>query len=470
MKNRNIFLNKHLKNVCVQGLGYVGSATMAAVSSARDKFGKPIYNVIGLDLKNEEGEKKIFSFNKGNFPFVSADNKMKTFIKKAFLEKRLFATSDVDYFAIADVVLVNVALDISYKRKKSYVDFSRFDDAIRTIASKINSKCLVIVETTVLPGTCEKRVLPIMKDVFIKRKLDDKKIMVAHSYERVMPGPNYIDSIINNYRVYSANNSKSERKCKQFFKSFINTSKYPLTKLSSMTSSETAKIVENSYRAVNIAFIEEWARFAETIGVNSFEIIEAIRKRPTHNNIRQPGFGVGGYCLTKDPYFGILSAKQLFKIKNLKFPFSEMGVHINSKMPQENIKLLKNKIKSFEGKKILLLGASYRPEVDDLRNSPSETFIRKVLKLGAVVDIHDPYVKKWEKFKIKIFNKMPKANKYDAIVLAVAHKFYFNFNFARWVGKNKIIFMDANNILSDKIYNQLIKNGNKVLVTGRGDI
>jgi nucleotide sugar dehydrogenase len=231
-----------------------------------------------------------------------------------------------------------------------------------------------------------------------------------------------------------------------------------------------AKIMENSYRAVNIAFIEEWARFSEKIGTNSFEIINAIRKRPTHSNIRQPGFGVGGYCLTKDPYFASLSARQIFNIKSLDFPFSELGVRTNDKMPIENIKMLKKVIKTFKNKNILLLGATYRSEVDDVRSSPSEIFVSKILKLGAKVDIHDPYVKKWDIFKINILNTMPVINKYDAVVLAVSHKFYKNFKFIEWIGKKGVIFMDANNILPEKVYYKIINNGNKVIVTGRGDL
>ena len=116
-----------------------------------------------------------------------------------------------------------------------------------------------------------------------------------------MPGKNYFDSIVNYWRVYAGIDDESAKKCEKFLKKIINTKDYPLTRLSDTTSSETAKVLENSYRAANIAFIEEWGRFAEDIGIDIFEIIESIRMRPTHSNIRQPGFGVGGYCLTKDP-------------------------------------------------------------------------------------------------------------------------------------------------------------------------
>ena len=380
------------------------------------------------------------------------------------------ATYNPNYIKKADIIVINVPLDVSWKNKLPYVKFDNFEKAIFDIGNNMKADALIILETTVPPGTSEKKILPILKNCFNKRQISLKKINLSHSYERVMPGPNYLDSIINYWRVYSGNSSKSAKLCESFLNTIINTNKYPLTKLSSLASSELAKIMENSYRAVNIAFIEEWARFSEKIGANTFEIINAIRKRPTHNNIRQPGFGVGGYCLTKDPFFASLSARQLFGFKNLSFPFSELGVRTNDKMPLENVKILKKALRTFHNKSILLLGATYRSEVDDLRNSPSEVFVSKVLKLGSKVDVHDPYVKKWDLFNIKIFNTMPTVNKYDAVVLAVSHNFYVSFNFIKWIGKQGIVFMDANNMLPEKVYDKIKKNGNKVIVTGRGDL
>ena len=234
-----------------------------------------------------------------------------------------------------------------------------------------------------------------------------------------------------------------------------------------MTASETAKVMENSYRATNIAFIEEWARFSEKVGINSIDIINAIRKRPTHNNIRYPGFGVGGYCLPKDPYFGRVSAKQLFKTKTLLFPFTEMAQETNKKMPLENIKLLSKHISTFNKKKILILGAAYKSEVDDLRNSPSEIFINTLKKKKAKLFVHDPYVKKWK--NIKVIAKLPAPENFDIIVIAVNHIFYKKLNILKWLGNNKKIILDSNNIINDKIRNLLIKKGNIVIAAGRGD-
>ena len=457
---------KKLQKIVVQGLGYVGAATMAAISLAMNEGNKPKYKIIGLDLNSKLGRNRINLLNKGFFPFKSSDKKMLKAIKKASKEERLFATYDTICLKDAYAVIVNIPLDINFKNNEPYVNFTTFKKAIETIAKNISQTCLVLVETTVPPGTCEKVIMPILEKIFIRRNLDKNKIRLAHSYERVMPGPQYIDSIINNWRVYSANNKKAENFCKRFLQSFLNTSDFPLTKLSSMTSSETAKIMENSYRSTNIAFIEEWARFSEKIGINCYEVIEAIRKRPTHNNIRVPGFGVGGYCLTKDPYFGKVSAVQLFKNKNLKFPFSEKGLKTNRAMRLENLKLLKVHINSLK-KKILVLGAAYRSEVDDLRNTPSEVFIDELIKNKANVFVHDPYVKVWKNYNI--LNKFPISNRFEIIILAVAHNFYRKLNFLKWLNKNNKIVLDANNIIKEKIRKELISRGNTIITTGRGD-
>ena len=127
------------------------------------------------------------------------------------------------------------------------------------------------------------------------------RYVLGHSYERVMPGPNYINSIKNFYRVYSALKESDSKIIEDFLKTIISVEKYPLTKLATTEATEMAKVLENSYRAMNISFMVEWSRFAEDAGVNLYEVVNAIKMRPTHNNMMFPGIGVGGYCLTKDP-------------------------------------------------------------------------------------------------------------------------------------------------------------------------
>ena len=174
-------------------------------------------------------------------------------------------------------------------------------------------------------------------DSFKKRGLNPDDIMLAHSYERVAPGPDYLNSVVNYWRVYAGINDRASNACQAFLEKIVDTQQFPLRRLSSTTASETAKIMENTYRAANIALIDEWGIFAENVGIDIFEIIEAIRDRPTHSNMRQPGFGVGGYCLTKDPYFGQIANDVFFKSEKIKFPFANMAMQINQKMPIRNL-------------------------------------------------------------------------------------------------------------------------------------
>ena len=154
-----------------------------------------------------------------------------------------------------------------------------------------------------------------------------------------------------------------------FYKTIINTIKFPMKELKS-TTAETAKIIENSYRAANVAFINEWGLFAESVGIDLFEVIEAIKLRPTHSNIRRPGLGVGGYCLTKDHLMGLVSCNQIFKIRPLNFDFKK-SVEINNCMPKNTLDLVEKKLQNTKDKSVLILGLTYKENVEDTRYSPS---------------------------------------------------------------------------------------------------
>src|SRR5262249_33681306 len=223
--------------------------------------------------------------------------------------------------------------------------------------------------------------------------------------------------------------------CARFLSAFINVADYPLTRLHSTTASETAKLMENSFRAVSIAFVEEWARFAETVGVDLFEVVEAIRKRPTHNNIRQPGFGVGGYCLTKDPLLPGVAAREIFGRPDLLFPFSEQAVQTNQKMPLVSLKALEGLLGDLAAKRILILGVAYRQDVADTRYSPAETFALAARKRGADILAHDPLVDYWPEMAMRVERgPLPAASSIDAAVFCVPHKAYRKLDLATWLG------------------------------------
>lgn len=457
------------KVVCVQGLGFVGSAMSVAIASAINDKGEPIYDVIGVDLPDELGIKKVNAINNGVFPFENSDKKLDEKLKEASRYGNLIATTNVEAYSRADIVVIDINLDVKYLEDDTpYLDLSIFKEAIRTIGSRIKKEALILVETTVPPGTCQYVVKPTIEEEFKKRGIKATP-HIAHSYERVMPGENYLDSIINYWRVYSGIDDESANMCRIFLESVIKTDVYPLTRLKNTTSTETAKVLENSYRATTIAFMEEWGRFAEAVGIDMYEIVDAIRLRPTHSNMRQPGFGVGGYCLTKDPYFAMLSSKELFHQENLDFPFSTMAVRYNNQMPIVSVNYIDKILCNLKDKHILLMGVSYRQDVGDTRYSPSETFAKEVINRGGILTYEDPLVTDWREMGVKVSKEIPSFDSFDAVVFAVQHKMYSNIDFSTICSDRKILIFDANRVLTDKQINDINNNNCLVFASiGRG--
>ena len=315
------------------------------------------------------------------------------------------------------------------------------------------------METTIPPGTSEKVIYPQIKQILRKRKFK-KKVLYAYSYERVMPGAKYYDSIVNINRCYSGINNESAKACKNFLKSFINTKKYLLFKLERIKDCETSKILENSYRAVNIAFLDEWTTFANKIGVNLNRMIDGIKVRTTHNNIMRPGLGVGGYCLTKDPLFAKISSDYLFKI-HTDFPLTLKSVKINKKMPLNSLQFLK---KNMPRKKlnILILGASYKQDIGDIRSSPSIDLYKYLKRDGNSVAIYDPLILQSQKAKF-IVNNLPNLNNFDVVIFCVAHKTFNKLKLSKLPKKPH--YFDLNMVLNNtnKIFMKQKKFKLKVL-------
>jgi nucleotide sugar dehydrogenase len=294
-------------------------------------------------------------------------------------------------------------------------------------------------------------------------------LLVAHSYERVMPGEAYFDSIVNFWRNYAGHTPEAADACEAFLSRVVNVAEYPLTRLHSTTACETAKVLENSYRATTIALMEEWGRFAEAVGVDLFEVISTIRRRPTHSNMRQPGFGVGGYCLTKDPLLGAVAARQLFGIDDLDFPFSTLAVETNRQMPLVTLEMLDSLLDGgVTDKNILLLGVSYRQDVADTRFSPSEVFVRGALARGATVACHDPLVTDWPELGVAVANQLPPLDHVDAVVFAVPHREYVDLDVCGWLNGSRPVVLDANAVLSSRQHRALRESGCAVASIGRG--
>ena len=286
-----------------------------------------------------------------------------------------------------------------------------------------------------------------------------------------MPGPKYIDSIQNFYRVYSGIDKKSADATESFLHTIISTDKYPLTRLKNTNSTEMAKVLENSYRAMNIAFIVEWSRFAEESNVNLYEVVDAIRLRPTHSNLMYPGIGVKGYCLTKDSLLASWSKQNLLSTSG-PLEQSEKAVFINDQMPKFAFDFLKKSFNNLKGNKILLLGVSYRGDVGDTRSSPVELLYNLLIGDGCEVICYDPFVSFWEEKKQKIDQNIDKElnNSIDIIIITTGHSAFKKNKLINAIFDLDSLFIyDTIGFLSEiQIEKLRIKHTVKIL--GRGDI
>ncbi len=474
MKKIENFLkkNKNKEVVAVQGLGFVGSVMSMVCSNAL----RGDYAVIGIDRDTKFGNKIIDKLNSGIFPVKAEDPSIDKLLGSAKLKGNFIATHDSSAFKYANVIIVDVNLDVD--KKNSFngklvdynVDLKPFKKAIKTIGAFCKENALILIETTVPPGTCKNIVKPIIFQCLKDRDLSTKKIKIGHSYERVMPGPDYVDSIRNFYRVYSGINQMSEVAVKDFLKTIIKTNKYPLTRLSNTNATEMAKVLENSYRAMNIAFMVEWSRFAETANVDLYSVINAIKLRPTHNNMMFPGIGVGGYCLTKDSLLASWSKKEIFE-KGKPLLQSEHAVNINDQMPFFAYEYLKKNI-DVKNKRVTLLGVSYRGDVGDTRSSPVEKLHTYLMEDQCKISCHDPYVDYWNEKNIHVESDVNKIINIpaDIIIISAAHSMYKNDNFIKKIAKlEPILIYDTIGLLSEVNISNLSKY-HSIKVLGRGDL
>jgi len=455
---------KNKKNkVCIIGQGFVGLPMAIAVANSKNKNGSCNFNVLGIEKNNTRGKYLKKQINQGNLPINCADKKIYKMFNNTKNNNNYRVSTDISNIANSKIVVVSINFEINYKKKDP---FSLLKNFFKEIAKIISKNSLIIIETTLPPGTCDQIIYPTLVDVFSKRGLVKNDVMLSYSYERIMPGYHYYDSIINNNRVYSGINEKSKTACRNFLSKVINVKKFPLSLLNSNTECEFSKILENSYRATNIALIDEWTKYSRIAKVDIYNILDVIKKRDTHNNIMRPGLGVGGYCLTKDPYFALASVTKIFKKKN-NFPFIKLTMKTNQDMPLTSLDYIKEKIGLIKQKKILILGLSYREGVGDYRSSPSITLYKKLKKNAAVIHANDPLVdiESNQDLKKYVIKQKEKLNYYDVIILCTKHEEYKKFNL-KLVSK-KTVFIDLNNSIPNKTKKLFEKNNIKLFVLGK---
>ena len=461
------------KIIVVQGLGFVGAVMSLVCANAISEE----YAVIGVDLANEESYWKIKSINNGVFPLIADDPKIDEFFENTKLKGNFYATYDPAAYSYANVIIVDINLDVQKTSSKQCtlmdfdVDMNGFKAAMTVIGQNCRNDALILVETTVPPGTCDNLVKPVIKRELEKRNLSFDQISLGHSYERVMPGPEYIDSIRCFPRVYSGINDNSADIIESFLKTIIDTDECQLTRLNHTNASELAKVLENSYRATNIAFAVEWSRFAEEAGVDLYAIVDAIRVRKTHANLMYPGIGVGGYCLTKDPLLASWSRQHYFNSKE-DLNMSVDSVSVNDQMPVFAFERLLKVFGKIQDQNVLLMGVSYRGDVGDTRYSPVETLFELIKNQTEKRKLHDPFVDFWQEKKLIVECKLEDVitSELDMIIISTGHSLYkkeSTIDILMSIPPTNIY--DTIGIFSESQLT-LLQQKHKVSVLGRGDL
>ncbi|MHC4165755.1 MAG: nucleotide sugar dehydrogenase [Planctomycetota bacterium] len=492
--------------VVVMGVGFVGAVMAAIIADTVDKeTGKPGKFVVGCQRPSVRSYWKIPLLNKGVSPVKAEDPEVEPMIARCVRDKKtLIGTYNSDCLKLADCVVVDVQCDYTKKdlgnMRTGEAEMGALEATIRTIGEKIPPHCLTLIETTVAPGTTEFVAWPVMKKAFADRDIDSEPLL-SHSFERVMPGREYVSSIRDFWRVCSGCNAEARARVEKFLKEVLNTEEFPLTVMDRPIESETTKIVENSFRATILAFLDEWSLFAERNGVDLIKVTKAIKVRPTHSNMIFPGPGIGGYCLPKDGGLGYWAYKHILGFEDDIFKLTTAAIDINDTRGLHVAELTRDALRNIgrqvAGANVLLCGASYRQDVGDTRYSGSEVVVRKLTEMGAEMRVHDPYLEHWYELEAQDTYPAPGhslsrffRNQDDlvnlrvrddlatalagaqAIILAVPHTPYLDLDPAKiveWAGR-PLAVIDCFGILDDNRIRQYFELGCEVKGLGRGHI
>ena len=493
--------------VVVMGVGFVGAVMAAIVADCTDTDGRPSKFVIGCQRPSTRSFWKIPLLNRGVSPVKAEDPQVDVLISRCVNDRKtLTATYNSQVIDLADCVVIDVQCDFLKQElgnmKSGECDMAALEATLKTVGQHIRPECLVLIETTVAPGTTEFVAWPILKKAFANRGIASVPLL-AHSYERVMPGREYVASIRDFWRVCAGCDAAARARVEKFLHEVLNTDKFPLTVMDRPIESETAKIVENSYRATILAYLHEWSLFAERNGVDLIKVVDAIKMRPTHSNMIFPGPGIGGYCLPKDGGLGYWAYKHIlgFEDGDKVFRITPTAVDINDTRALHVAELTRDALRNMDryiaASQVLIAGASYRQDVGDTRYSGSELVVRKLTEMGAEMRAHDPYVEQWWEFaeqdayptsglswkrffrnqdelsNLKVENDLAQALQgVDALILAVPHDAYRQLTpeqVVEWAGK-PIAVIDCFGLLDDAAIARYFELGCEVKGLGRGHI
>jgi UDP-N-acetyl-D-mannosaminuronic acid dehydrogenase len=386
--------------LAVIGLGYVGLPVAASFAHAG-------FHVLGVELLTERVEK----INRGNNPIEGEEPGLTDLLKAVATPGKLHAVSDYRALLDRDVILIAVETPVDRDHKSHY---QALKSALEALAPNLKSGALVIIESTIAPGTMRNLVQVTLEEHSGKQAGID--FFLGNCPERVMPGK-LLANLRNLDRVVGGMTRETAETMVALYRHIVKGDLDP----ADCITAELVKTVENAYRDVQIAFANEIALISEAVGGDVWKVRELVNKSPGRNMLL-PGAGVGGHCIPKDPWL-LASAVDG---KNVPLRLIPAARAVNDGMPRHMVDLLKKGLseagKELKGARILVMGYAYLENSDDTRNSPSAALVNELEKAGAQAFIHDPYVKEY------LGDLLEKAKACDAAVLMVKHDEYMKLN------------------------------------------
>lgn len=391
-----------MKNLVVIGQGYVGLPLSRAACNSG-------FNVTGLDVSQEV----VDDLNSGTSHVEDIPN---TDLQK-MLDTGYSATTDVAVIQDADVIVICVPTPLGDAGRP---DLRAVESATEAIAQNLQRKSLVILESTTYPGTTEELLLPALEAHGGKLDVD---FHLAFSPERIDPG-NKTYRLENTPKVVGGVSEQSGDLAVSFYDKFID----EVVKVKGAKEAETAKLLENTYRHINIGLVNEMAKFSHELGIDIWEVIKAAKTKPFGFQAFYPGPGVGGHCIPIDPSYLNYSVR---KALGHPFRFVDLAEDINNSMPNYVVQrvqdLLNQHQKSLNGSKVLLLGVSYKSDIADQRHSPAIPVGHGLANKGAVLTYHDTNVPNWtlDGMEYESVSDLDQAVQgADIVILLQAHREY----------------------------------------------
>ena len=396
-----------MKSICVIGIGYVGLPTAAMFASKG-------HRVVGYDLN----EKAVNALNKGEIIIEEPGlgDLVKDVVKKGFLSAQTTCPDDCDVYIIAVPTPIN---------PDKTADMRYVESATRAVVPCVRKGCIVILESTSPPRTVEDLMLPILKETGLKI---GEELLVAHSPERILPG-RVLEELRTNSRIVGGINEKSSLAVKEVYESIVEGE----ILLTTSTTAEMCKLMENTFRDVNIALANELAKMSEELGVNAWDVIRMANYHP-RVNILSPGPGVGGHCIALDPWFLVEKSKNAKLIHQARLNNDSMPEFVRDKI--EKI------IGGLSGKSVAIYGVTYKPNIDDVRESPVMHLIDLLKNAGVKVSVCDPHAAEKAEDNKGIYEA---AEGCDILVLGVNHDEFKDVDFAKLTAN-----MSAKNVLDTR--------------------